>query len=316
MWVPRWVRHIVEAIHAEASTIQEAINKQADASSYEQTANREKEQGTVGALRSISDEIKTGNQQADAASKEGQGQQERLIRLQGRLVLWAALAFFAAFGYGLVAAWQGWLMRTTYVQIKAQTAAAQDAAKAAQESADVSQESVLTAQRGERDARRASDLSLRTTIDNFHLDQRAWLGPKGIDIIFPTKAPDPIGAVMVLVNSGKTVATKVTYNFYLHPSEIPIDPIQYAKNPVEKPTGPGGVFTVFPGGTSELRPFTGSTDQLGIESVKNGRKLIYFFASVKYFDIFGRRHVTRICALYYHTTSNFGGCPGNYDYAN
>ncbi|MGA8089239.1 MAG: hypothetical protein WCA10_18340 [Terracidiphilus sp.] len=105
-------------------------------------------------------------------------------------------------------------------------------------------------------------------------------------------------------------------SYLLHATDVPIDPVQYAKHPIEKSDAKEkATFTVFPGAAFVVMPKTGSTDKLGIESIANGRKLLYFFVSVTYMDAFGRGHSTRVCSRYDHVAKLFETCPGNYDSA-
>ena len=153
------------------------------------------------------------------------------------------------------------------------------------------------------------------SIANSHLEQRSWLGIKGdIDVHF-SEAPIPISVSIPLTNYGKTPARRILVEQILHASENIVDPINYMKHPTE--TGGEKSWTViFPNQVIVVQPTTGITDTLGIESVKNGRKLLYLILVINYEDIFDQRHLTRMCAKYDPQFKAFRACQGDYDYAN
>src|ERR1700732_562742 len=127
--------------------------------------------------------------------------------------------------------------------------------------------------------------SARTTLsavaDQFRLEQRAWVGATNI-ILGEMQAPNPITATVTILNSGKTPAFKMRVRYFLHASDTPLAVQEYARNPIEKLAGRGGVSTLFPNSQMQLVPTTGTTDALGIQSVENGRKFLYLFAWVWY----------------------------------
>lgn len=155
---------------------------------------------------------------------------------------------------------------------------------------------------------------LTNNIDSFHLDQRAWVGPTVI-VLRDMKAPEPIDAIVTITNSGKTPAFKMRTRYFLHASDTPINVQEYGENPVEKLTGKGSINTLFPNAQMQLVPTTGSTDALGIQSVENGRKLLYLFAWIWYDDAFKRPHETRFCAQWHANGKVFAPCTEDYDYS-
>jgi hypothetical protein len=142
---------------------------------------------------------------------------------------------------------------------------------------------------------------------------RAWIGPTKM-VLQEMRAAEPIRIVISIHNSGNTPALRVAVNYIAHASDIPLDIDQYAEHPIEKSEGRPATFTLFPHATMNLVAATGSTDALGVESVGNGKKLLYVFGTITYFDVFDAKHHTRFCGLYVPTMKNFGVC-GSYDYA-
>jgi hypothetical protein len=159
---------------------------------------------------------------------------------------------------------------------------------------------------------RQSRLALDASINASRTDQRAWVGPIRF-VLQDMQAPNPIKATATIVNSGKTPALHVKVRYIIHASDGEIDIADYAKHPTETLVS-GTPFSMFPNTPIELNADTGSTDELGIRSVNNGRKFLYMFGEIEYGDIFGREHQTRFCARYYWTTKQFAAC-GSYDHA-
>ena len=167
---------------------------------------------------------------------------------------------------------------------------------------------------------KATQDSIQSTIENFRRDQRAWVGPTNFNLVKLT-APDPIEATVDIVNTGKSVATDVRVTSTLHPSDTVLDIAEYVKHPVKTEreiSHPRGlarsVFVIFPNETLTMPGFTGSTDALGIESIKNGRKYLYFFGEITYQDAFKIPHKTRFCGIYMPEASKFSPC-SSYSYA-
>jgi hypothetical protein len=123
--LPHQFKRLMELLRGQLGAVHEAINKQTDAAIDEQTANREEVRSVAGRLGEISNAVKATDEEANSNYEKTYRQQERLITSQKWLVRWAALTFFAAFGYGSVALWQGCLMRQ---QIRIAQSAANTAA--------------------------------------------------------------------------------------------------------------------------------------------------------------------------------------------
>jgi hypothetical protein len=118
-----------------------------------------------------------------------------------------------------------------------------------------------------------------------------------------------------MTNYGKTPAKHVIAINFLHTADAPIDPVEYMKSPVET-GGEKSWNVIFPTQSFELHPSTGSTEELGVEKTRSGKKILYLFVVINYDDVFGKQHVTRMCARYNATVKAFSTCPGTYDYAN
>ena len=150
-----------------------------------------------------------------------------------------------------------------------------------------------------------SERALRATIDNFHLEQRAWVGP--------TEATDPQFTVdgkpeyvragektilgVYIVNSGKTPAKKMRTRTNM--KAMKKSDHFFADYPPAPPNAEivKGVSVLQPGMRIALRslptgvPLT-AEHILGFSS---GEWILYFYGDIRYQDVFGNSHVTTFC---------------------
>lgn len=87
-------------------------------------------------------------------------------------------------------------------------------------------------------SQKSVDKSLGATIDNFHLDQRAWIGIVGVSID-AVEIDKPLYTHVVMFNSGKTIAKHVTAAFHLRfsPTEFKKVPPPSGNEPETKSVG-------------------------------------------------------------------------------
>jgi hypothetical protein len=208
------LKKFADALRTELSSalraVHEAIGEQTNAATHEQTANREEQKHAIGALRSISDGIQSGNEEAQNSSEQAHGQQERLITAQNWLVLWAALAFFAASFYGAVAFWQGVLMRRTYKEIQKQTYTSCLNALAAQETFIQVQRSAIDSHTAAAAAVQQATAQIESQravlLVSFRAPENGQFLP-GVPVV--KGSIDQLGVPWVLRNDGKTTANFV-----------------------------------------------------------------------------------------------------------
>jgi hypothetical protein len=216
--LPHQFQRLIETLHTRLSAIQEAFDNSTDTRAENQAADQEEKQNAVGALRSISNDIQASSKQAQTDNKQASGQQGRLIRLQRWLVIWAALAFFAAFGYAAVAAWQGCLMHRTYGEIQKQTREARKSAYAACLNAQASQATFLQIERSAGDSHAIAVASVQQAT--------ATIKSERADLVMYTRVPkdgeyiskkpaipnstDQLGIPITLKNEGKSIASNFT----------------------------------------------------------------------------------------------------------
>lgn len=235
--------------------------------------------------------------------------EDRQIAIQNR-ILWTqiALVLFGVIGAG-VGIWQ---------------------AKTAQESSDTAQISVLLAQKTQRESRKAteqqarqSDNVLKANIENFHVEQRAWVGVQSAAPIMP--GPDgrkiyirpnsPPAIPIVLLNSGKTPALKVS--------------VRAASEIVKMGTEPNTTYTkatkgwdhakgvVQPNGNAFLEiPYEkGILDATTVDAIIRGTSVMYFYGFINYEDVFGGKHQTTFCFFMNQTIDSAFTC-NTYNEAN
>jgi len=152
------------------------------------------------------------------------------------------------------------------------------------------------------------DKSLRATIDNLHLDQRAWVGMVGIGLD-AVEIDKPLYAHVVLFNSGKTVAKHVTAVNVMR-----FFPTKLKKLP---PTNAGeskSVGVLVPGARYE-RKFTDAKRKVSKvdKDCITGDWYTYIWGEVKYIDIFKQHHRTLFCSYRQGAEGDFLQCPFNND---
>ncbi len=158
----------------------------------------------------------------------------------------------------------------------------------------------------------AAQKSIEVTVENFRLDQRAWVGIPNFRLI--TLEPNKSCVVEIqLVNTGKTVTRggKHIGYIFLPVQEMTDFNVDYRKNSKDikrlPPLFPNAIFfEQFITG----RPVT-TTE---VEEVKLGHRFIYVWGDVIYSDVFSKKpHLTQFCGKYIPRANRFETC--NHDYA-
>jgi len=160
-------------------------------------------------------------------------------------------------------------------------------ADAATRSADVAKGQLVLAQR-----------SLGTTIDSFHLEQRAWLGlgealpppfMEGRKRVY-VKEGEETSFGFIITNSGRTPAMNVIQGTSY---------ISLLASAKFSPRYPGGTERagVFQPNAKvwAITPTTGRWTKLQVDNLKNGVYALYLFGTISYDDVFGATHHTTIC---------------------
>jgi len=184
--------------------------------------------------------------------------------------LTAAIAFFALcqFGVGVVA----------YVYGGKQT----DKIIAADERlADAMEKSV-----------READISLKQTQESFRDDQRAWLAPISGTVILDESHPLRID--VIFQNTGKTPALKIStiVDWKSIPPGQPVN-IEWSSHVRRMDSG-----TLYPNGRAGMfaKNETVSSKQQ-LDSIRSGKNTFYFFGSIDYKDVYGRKHWSHLCNI-------------------
>jgi hypothetical protein len=154
-----------------------------------------------------------------------------------------------------------------------------------------------------------AEKSLDATIDQFRLEQRAWLGMGDVNARFIVG--EPLLITTPIKNSGKTPALNVSVSAVL--DAVPKD----GKPDFSIPTPPSHRVVILPNAAfSAERNAThesGSLSQFGKESVMSGTQVLYNFGTVTYDDVFGYHHWFRFCYRFDPKTSGFPTCENHND---
>lgn len=185
---------------------------------------------------------------------------------------------------------------------KRQARASEDAAAAMERSAAASEASAHSSSR----LAESGQASLLATQRSIRLDQRAWIGLKGIRDLRIEVGKPPSGT-LVFVNTGKTPALEAavsSYVEYVPPGATP------------RPEAPGDSIdevslTVIHPNQESWSVLRGSyltwTDEMS-DAVALRTGNLYVRARITYVDIFGVRHETRYCGVVARDLGSVGAC--------
>jgi hypothetical protein len=162
--------------------------------------------------------------------------------------------------------------------------------------------------------KQSASKSLDATIENFRLEQRAWVNIKemafkgytaGGNQVF-IKEGHPIRFRATYTNTGKTPARILTTKTYMFAMKAGVTPPLQEKAIIATENQH---FTLFPNGTygsPEVVSDAYSTEQ--IEVLKSGQYILYIYGMIPYEDVFGQTRWTQYC--YYLTTdfASFNVC--------
>lgn len=162
-----------------------------------------------------------------------------------------------------------------------------------------------------------SKVALDATIENFHLEQRAWVGPTIVSYPRHTvngnkvyvKEGEKFTADISVINSGKTPARDVrtvTTVFFEKPRTILKQ--QVPKNVKDLQ----GVGILQPGARLEIStvfPRNGAViSKNDIEEITSGRAIISIVGEINYSDVFKESHFAKFCFQLRHDLTGFHGC--------
>lgn len=159
---------------------------------------------------------------------------------------------------------------------------------------DMNEANFLTfkALRDAKISRRQTNEALKASIDQFHLDQRAWVGPTGHTTLIISEG-EKLAYSIIIQNSGKTPALKMHTNISGN-SVAKGTPFTFSYEP---PNTIRSESVLQPNATSFLAP-EGKTSitQGNINALKSGDYILYFYGRIDYRDVFGEKiHITTFC---------------------
>jgi len=182
-----------------------------------------------------------------------------------------------------------------------QTNAAFQQVSAAKSSIRIADKTLKDAQESGKEQSDRAEKSLNATIENFRLDQRAWIHLKEVafkayttgDTEVPIKAGHPVRIKLSYTNTGKTPARVLATKTYVYVVEAGEKPPLQEKAIIATENRP---FTLFPNSTyshSEMVSEVYSAQQ--VEVIKNGQYIMYIYGMIPYEDVFGQIRWTQFC---------------------
>jgi hypothetical protein len=147
---------------------------------------------------------------------------------------------------------------------------------------------------------------LSATIDQFHLDQRAWVGVRTFDML-PPEVSKPLSIKLAITNSGKTVGTITSTVVTVYPSfsqDIHKYLASHEWRVIQKSreSAPAVPTVVFPGFDFTL-PLESKGPVIGDQAdlIRSGKVFVYVVGEIYYSDVFGASHNTAFCVMYART---------------
>jgi hypothetical protein len=154
---------------------------------------------------------------------------------------------------------------------------------------------------------RQAKVALDATIENFRLEQRAWVGEVGIHkVIF--KEGQKIKAAIIVKNSGKTPAKNVHSSGNVRIISPNVDPCARKfdfKGRSASLLQPGDAPLYF---VSYRFPNDVILTKDEIDSIKGGKLAAYLTDMITYDDVFGGHHFTKVCLRLNEDLSTFSSC--------
>jgi hypothetical protein len=163
-----------------------------------------------------------------------------------------------------------------------------------------------------------SQKSLQATVDNFHQEQRAWVGVSSLGIVGGTLAKgNTVSALVTISNLGRTPAQhcymETGDNLLTPDHHLGIDYSLAEESRHNWTTVPPGDH---PNGTTDkLKDTKGGVavlDDAEIAKLKSGEHLFYVFGRIFYKDVFNAKHHTFFCGVMNSDLTTFHNCQNNY----
>lgn len=240
-------------------------------------------------------------------------EQNRRDRKRFRIEVATLIVIFI---YTTIAGYQGYKMRQATEAAKESARAATKASKTAEDTFNLNKDSLLAevqkqtkamddSNNSMKETVKQSKAALDATVDNFRMDQRAWVGPTSIDPpeyaegekkVY-VKEGQQIKATIKIINSGKTPALNVhnTYAFRSSSGRPRGDPfITFKKSDIFESTTviqPGMVIYLNP----PPFPPEGVVTKNHINDITSEKVTIYIIGIITYDDIFKRHHFSKFC---------------------
>jgi hypothetical protein len=169
------------------------------------------------------------------------------------------------------------------------------ATKATQNAVCVASNTLGETERSNRLQQESSSAALHSAIENFRLDQRAWIGIG--DPVITLNATDPEKITLTLKNVGKTPATEIVSQIGIARKpkdyELKLADIKYTGEPSKSGSLFPSASTLIGKNLDTVLP--GQSDEINI--LKSGSMIGYVFAIVTYNDVFNRPHWTHSCGV-------------------
>ncbi|MBJ6752823.1 hypothetical protein [Geomonas anaerohicana] len=228
-------------------------------------------------------------------------------------LLFDAVLVIATLATVCVAFSQWKVMESQTKIMKEQMAAMSDQTKAAVQQVKIANDALEDSRKSGTEQSARAEKTLNAALENFRLEQRAWVGIKFImdrDMNFGggmvyLKEGQKFESRIAISNSGKSLARNVKITMAARNMPKGIDPTLKGDNTRASYIGvmPPD-FTDYVAVPNDILP-----TKLDIENITNGNQILYLTGSVTYDDAFSRTHFTNFCMQLRPDLMSFTACP-------
>lgn len=194
--------------------------------------------------------------------------------------------------------------------MKEQLLAMSDQTKAAVQQVKIANDALEDSRKSGAEQTERAEKTLNATLENFRLEQRAWVGIRYIIDDGGGYGPflkegQKFNIKIGINNTGKSLAKNVKVS-------LTAQRITTGNDPIKKQTSAKtiNIGVIHPDSWTDLiPPSIGVVTASDIENIKNGRHTLYLTGKIIYEDAFKRTHETIFCKQLSPDLSGFAACP-------
>jgi hypothetical protein len=185
--------------------------------------------------------------------------------------------------------------------------ASEKAGTAAHDAVEVASRTLSETQRSNEVQRKANEITFKNSVEDFHLEQRAWVTINAVALVSMNKN-ERLNMRHFAVNGGKTITFDVSgVNVMAFPL-TELERFSY-KDGSGKTLKPRQVGLMVPGVAYPADFYSAhELNEQQIQAITAGKLLVEDYGYLSYKDVFNIPHITEFCFLYSATYKAFMPC--------